>query len=434
MPSPRNRGATIPPGGRLLKWRRRLFACVLATAMLAAAGGCERKEPATRADHDGNNVNALRSLPYAGGTPASGDEQTGVVFRDPERSWPGYTLYTVQSLSMAELIDEDGAVVHGWSYSPSDRWERGELLPNGDLLAIGVDPYAWSDGGPSFRIPDESRYIMRLSWHGNVLWKRKMHAHHDVELTPDGHLLVPTFERRSVPEINAQVKVRDDELTLLDELGNTIESVSMLDAVRRNPKAFPLRPVSPSTLGGPPWVDLFHCNSVEWMYHENLFDQNPLYAPDNILLCYRHQDRIAVFNWTSKMFVWSWGAGKISGPHDAQMLASGHILLFDNGLGRGRSRAIEMDPTTGEIVWQYVADPPSAFYTATKGSVQRLPNGNTLMAESDQGRAIEVTPDGDIVWKFVCPHRESSEDRAAIVRVTRYPHDVIDRIIKEQEG
>ena len=37
------------------------------------------------------------------------------------------------------------------------------------------------------------------------------------------------------------------------------------------------------------------------------------------------------------------------------------------------------------------------------GGVQRLPNGNTLLCESLNGRVFEVTADGEIVWDYICP-------------------------------
>src|SRR3546814_19873821 len=40
-----------------------------------------------------------------------------------------------------------------------------------------------------------------------------------------------------------------------------------------------------------------------------------------------------------------------------------------------------------------------------RSAQQRLPNGNTLITESDGGRAIEVSPEGDVVWEYVNPVR-----------------------------
>ncbi len=39
------------------------------------------------------------------------------------------------------------------------------------------------------------------------------------------------------------------------------------------------------------------------------------------------------------------------------------------------------------------------------GRVQPLPNGNTLVVETDAGRALELTEDGEVVWEFRSPYR-----------------------------
>ena len=98
--------------------------------------------------------------------------------------------------------------------------------------------------------------------------------------------------------------------------------------------------------------------------------------------------------------MWSWGRGRVSAQHDAQMLENGHILIFDNGLDRARSRVIELDPVTREIVWEYGVGDDEEFFTPGRGGAHRLPNGNTLIANSNTGEAFEVTPDRRVVWRF----------------------------------
>ena len=39
-----------------------------------------------------------------------------------------------------------------------------------------------------------------------------------------------------------------------------------------------------------------------------------------------------------------------------------------------------------------------------------MPNGNTLITESDGGRLFEVTPDNEIVWEFINPVRGGEKD------------------------
>jgi len=101
------------------------------------------------------------------------------------------------------------------------------------------------------------------------------------------------------------------------------------------------------------------------------------------------------------------------------------MLVFNNEAGDGGSEVIDLDPFTQEVHWSYRGGPVTPFYSATCGSNQRLPNGNTLITETDNGRAFEVTPGGDIVWEFVNPHRAGDDDEliASLFEVVRLPAD-----------
>ena len=101
--------------------------------------------------------------------------------------------------------------------------------------------------------------------------------------------------------------------------------------------------------------------------------------------------------------MWYWGPGILDAPHHPTVLDEGRVLVFDNGMHRGYSRLLEVDPRSNEIVWEYRADPPESFFTAVRGSSQRLPNGNTLVTEADHGRVFEITREGEIVWEFFNP-------------------------------
>ena len=47
-----------------------------------------------------------------------------------------------------------------------------------------------------------------------------------------------------------------------------------------------------------------------------------------------------------------------------------------------------------------------------------LLNGNTLITESNEGRIIEVTNTGDIVWEFLNPDISDTNLRGAVFRMT----------------
>jgi hypothetical protein len=52
----------------------------------------------------------------------------------------------------------------------------------------------------------------------------------------------------------------------------------------------------------------------------------------------------------------------------------------------------EYDLKEGKPVWTKSVNQPK--------SVQRLPNGNTLILDSGANRLLEVTPDGEEVWSY----------------------------------
>jgi outer membrane protein assembly factor BamB len=92
--------------------------------------------------------------------------------------------------------------------------------------------------------------------------------------------------------------------------------------------------------------------------------------------------------------------------HDVKMLPNGHILLFDNQgalMSTGRSRVLEVLPTTGAIVWSFRGTDEDPLDSEIRGGAQRLIGGNTLISESAAGRILEVTPDGTVVWEYVNP-------------------------------
>ena len=62
----------------------------------------------------------------------------------------------------------------------------------------------------------------------------------------------------------------------------------------------------------------------------------------------------------------------------------------------------------------------------TVGWAERLANGNTLISESNYGRALEVTSSGKVVWEFVNPNRIGKKKQlvAVIYFMHRVPADL----------
>ena len=139
--------------------------------------------------------------------------------------------------------------------------------------------------------------------------------------------------------------------------------------------------------------DVFHANSVEILRR-----QVPgLGKAGDALISIRELDLVAVFDFDRLALGWEWGPGEIQRQHQPSLLPNGNVLIFDNGALRGYSRIVEVEPVSGEVVWQYVGSPPEAFFTKTRGGVQWLPGERFLVAESNSGRAFEIDRQGRIL-------------------------------------
>jgi hypothetical protein len=372
-----------------------------------ASGAGSQAAPASDADA----VERLRSLGYVGFVAGKDDGRGNGVVE------PGYSLIVNARLCSAALMDEDGALANFWRMEDCYRWDHAELTGDGELILAGTD------GNAAEEDLNERRFIVKLSWQGREIWRRRYPAHHDVHVRPDGRILAILADDRVIPEVNPKVPVRDNGLALLSPEGVELERMGLYDLFLRNRDRVALRGPRRQR---PDRLDLFHVNSIE-----ELPPASGSYGPvpERVLISVRHQDTVAILDWKNRRFEWVWGPGVISGQHDATRLASGNMLMFDNGVGRGWSRVIELDPRSREIVWQYAAPRRDQFYTLSRGSNQRLPNGNTLIAESDRGHAFEVTPAGKIVWDFWNPFRNEQGERATIVRIQRFDRRLIDSIV-----
>jgi len=73
------------------------------------------------------------------------------------------------------------------------------------------------------------------------------------------------------------------------------------------------------------------------------------------------------------------------------------------------------------------------FYSPFISSVQRLPNGNSLITEGSGGRIIEVTADHDIVWEYISPYWGTLMNINMIYRAYRVPYDWIPQLDTPEE-
>jgi len=369
---------------------------------------------------DDPEILKLLSVGYVGGSrAASGD--VGVVAYDRARAQDGLNFYTSGDAPAAVLMDMDGTVRHTWTYpfakafpdsaAPEDLpargfWRRARPFPNGDVLAI-------FEGWGLIKVDRDSK----------LLWRSDLHFHHDLDIDDAGRIYALTRMPRTVPEIRPNGPILEDFVTVLDADGRVLRQVSVLAAFENSPYASMVH----TTLRGTDvnWHDgdVFHTNTIEW-FDGSQADRSPLLARGNVLISCRNMDTIAIVDLDREAVVWAL-TGQWHAQHQPTLLPDGNLLLFDNRGNRAMSKVIEFDPWTQRIVWGFYGTPENGFYSRTCGSNIRLANGDTLITESDSGRAFEVTPAGEEVWRFCNPARAGDHDEfvATLFEVLRLPAD-----------
>lgn len=366
-----------------------------------------QKDPLELASVPPDTSTAL-SIPYLDGRATNSREAQGVVIHRENRAQPGYNLFSVPGQRAAYLIDMRGKLLWRWTLSHYPGFSKIEpnldigfthLYPNGDVLAfIG------------------RRGLLRLDKRSRILWQFEGYVHHDAWACRDGTIMTLVKHERLDPRIHPEAVLLADSIAVLSEDGQPLGEFSLLDVLQASPYAFLLRQPSREALFDFLALDVLHANHVE-VYDGRLERMSPLFRKGNILVSIKDNDSVMILDGLSHRILWLWGPMNLTLQHHATILDNGDVLLFDNG--QKQSRIVEVDPRTNGIVWTY-ASPTANFFSPIRGSCQRLANGNTLICVSEAGYAFEVTPKGEIVWKYVNPATSNGKTRQAIFRMTRF--------------
>jgi hypothetical protein len=314
-----------------------------------------------------------------------------------------------------ELLDWDSNVIWSYQYSSSMHHQHHDLefLPNGNILVLAWEFRSEVEALEAGRNPDVLQ---------NSVWPEQI-----VELKPVGTNGV---------EIVWIWRAWDH---LVQDFDPTKENYGVVSA---HPELIDLNFTGPSNLGSsnPDWI---HANSIA--YNAEL---------DQIIINSRNFQEFWVIDHSTTIaeaaaheggnsgkggdLLYRWGNPRTYQrgdfddqvffvQHDAHWIpegypGAGNIMVFNNGLGRpdGNYSSVDVlkppmdmdgqyiiDPEEAygpdEFDWQYVANPPEDLFSSNISGAQRLPNGNTLICEGNQGTFIEVDEEGQQHWLYVSP-------------------------------
>jgi len=311
--------------------------------------------------------------------------------------------------------------------------------------------------------------LKKLDWNGDVLWSytffsEQFHPHHDIEVLPNGNILIIAWEKRSYQDaISAgRVDITNEmwplviyeiepsgiadanvvwEWHLWDHLIQDIDS-SLINfgQVSGHPE---LIDINIGQFTNPSEGDWLHTNAIA--YNNDL---------DQVVFSSKHFNEIFIIDHSTTSeeasgheggnsgkggdILYRWGnpINYGRGTHEDQKLmaqhgvhwipinmpGSGNLLIFNNnptdttGLGNnfGNSSIVEIIPPLngnglydiaennafGPNSYHWVYGGDNTFYSHFQSGAYRLQNGNTFITVSQERTLFEVDSGGEIVWEY----------------------------------
>ena len=394
--------------------------------------------------------------------PRRGEERTvGLVASEPWAA-AGYTLFALWNRNQnIYLIDPLGRVAHIWHIGDSLRGKtisHAKLLDNGNLLITAKHPRRVLEIDRRDNIVWQSdrrrvHHDFLKMPNGNVLLLVMGRKTREQAIAAGAN---PEFVHESGIGYDYLVEARPTgasdgevvwEWSPWDHLVQDFDpSKENYGAVAEHPELIDINYALES-------ISEHHQHMPNDWLHVNSVDYNP--ELDQVMLSPRHFSELWIIDRSTTMeeaqghsggnggmggdLLYRWGNPRAYGRGDAgdQRLfwqhqphwiepglpGAGNILLFNNGNefpgyerryssvdeivppvdGYGYRRADGFAYPPDGFAWTYVAEAPADFYAPIRSGAQRLPNGNTLIADGRAGTIFQATPDGRIAWKYFVP-------------------------------
>ncbi|QHI36527.1 hypothetical protein IMCC3317_18900 [Kordia antarctica] len=379
-------------------------------------------------------------------------------------TYNGYTLFAPAGHTETYLINNCGEIINQWSSTVAPG-NAVYLLENGNLLRAGrisnADVNFGGVGGKVELFDWDGNLLWEYTYSSTTVSQ-----HHDVFPMPNGNILMlavntitetEAIQAGRDPNTITQGKIFNEQILELEPVGtngaNIVWEWNIKDhviqdfdaskdnfgVVENNPQLLDFNFLGNSN-GAANWL---HFNSIQ--YNERL---------DQIVISSRLMSEIYIIDHSTTTtqaasnsggnrgkggdFLYRWGNPqaykrgtandqKLFGQHYPHIIADGlqdarKIIVFNNGFTRLPSFSqidIISPPEDSEGVYTYTAgtaygpvttdysyvDPTlnTNFYSRILSSGQRLPNGNTLICDGDDGYFFEITPSEEIVWEYVNP-------------------------------
>jgi hypothetical protein len=320
------------------------------------------------------------------------------IYAEGAPSQDGALLTTIFMMESPWVVLFNGEGEPIWYYPLPPLTPTTSVQPTRDgegLLILLVEP-------PN---SDRTTRVMRVSWDGELQGEMMLpNGHHDLRELPDGRIAWLQNEVRDV-QVNGQTERVLGDLIRVSEwggdgsvAGSEPALLSLFDALPA-PTSLCEHQSRPTEHDGELVLDWSHSNSI---------DYDP--DTDELLVLSHFIDAIVsvpVTGGEAKVF------GRVAGYNTANgeapfshahssMLRSDHALLFDNGLhytpSLSRLVSVSWDERDHSMWEDWSYEDPDAGVVQMLGDAQPTPSGGAVASYSTQGRIIEVSESGELLW------------------------------------
>lgn len=253
-----------------------------------------------------------------------------------------------------------------------------QILPGGDLLVIN---------GHQLKSLEIKSSLVRLDKDGNVKWHFESFEIHHWFTISENKIYVPfRLKKSELSEASYELcgggSVLHDGVGVFDlETGQALESFSVLNALANHTLLRNVRKNCPDPL-------CLNAVRVLTAFEAKNF---PIAKTGDYLLSLANLDSLVLLDQATKQVKWSL-QGQFRYPHSPQFNSLGNLVFFDNlgGKTEGKSRILEIVPSSRENRGRYVGSPNHYFQNPLRGHISIAEN-DYFITSSEQGEIFTLS-------------------------------------------
>ena len=304
------------------------------------------------------------------------------------------------------LLNGKGEYVHRWPI-PDELFHTKEDF----LQPASPSDFVILDDGSLITFIGNRDYLFRIGFDGEVIWRVPGRFHHF--MCEDGESLWILGAAGEITD--NQVRAAWNHYGVINQVnledGSVTRTISYWDIMKTNLDEHDLfvfeRAKEARTRAGALGDDIWHPNDVEVLPAEYA-SAFPMFEAGDILSYMRNINLLFVFDPESLRVKW-WCYGMGQGAHDPDWRPDGTIVFFNNrnwgNAGTNTARhnynaVMSVDPSTKEVT-SILEGIDYNLHTPYVGTQDINDRGDMLIAAAQQGRAVVIDAEGEILLDFV---------------------------------